>query len=97
MTTTYDKSELRVKEQCRDLSQKSLKTKQAKKDYAGKECRQVAKEAASFLCNRQKGLTRIPLSQNVGIVRIKNTCSICGEWGREMYIKDGRKFCRRCK
>lgn len=74
---------------------KSRSVKEGKQAYAKKESGQVAKEIASYLCRGTR--IKIPISENVSIVRVDTTCSDCGDRSGEAFIVNGKNLCRKCK
>lgn len=94
MTTCVSREVMGNLEKGKQFARDSLKVKTDKKAYMKKECGQIAKEAADYLCRRGK-VTFFP--QDIKIHQINTTCEVCGDRSGEAYIIDGKTVCRICK
>jgi len=88
-----------MRTECEDQVQQFVKdsyaVKKRKKADLRSETGQMSKDIASYLCRGTR--IKIPISQNVSVVRVDTTCSNCGDRSGQAYIIDGKKLCRICK
>ncbi len=78
-----------------DFIKQSKKVKDDKKSFSARESHQLSKDISSYICRGTR--IKIPISNDVSIVKFDTTCSNCGDRSGEAFIVDGKQLCGLCK